>query len=334
MKIQFKAFILTFWSVLSIKMALFPVFSLLVLSSCTKDRITIPSLREIQSPIQEDITSIAFSDSQHGSLTGGKAWEYGFVMNTQDGGLSWYADTILNRKMEDVCFDAAGQGYACGQDVLLYKPLGEAHWRVLRIDYQWLRSCHFPDGRRGAVVGGEGYHSGFAHTFGPEPFWKTDSIQTFPNEIESIWYSDSTTLHAVGFGWVLRSADAGHSWERLDITGDFFQCVHFPTPSTGYICGSSGTILKTIDGGLHWKSIRNGGSVGNNLKPFHALWFVTADKGWIVGDKGIFWQTDDGGDSWNPVAEAPSEADFTHVFLMGKKGWATAKGGRLFGFEL
>jgi len=312
---------------------LLPLLLPLLLTSCGKDPISLPSFQELPSPVAEDLSSIAFSDSLNGSLTGGKAWEHGFVMNTFDGGLTWQTDTMLDWKMEHVCFDSKGQGYACGQNTLLYRPPSEQRWRVFRIDYQWLRACHFPDGKRGAVVGGEGYHGGFAHTFGPEPFWKTDTVQAFPNEIGSVWYSDTTTLHAVGFGWVMRSNDAGQSWERLEITGDFFQSIHFPTHSTGYACGSSGTIIKTTDGGQHWRNIRKGGSTGKRLKKFRALWFATAEKGWIVGDGGIFWQTENGGESWNPVEEAPSDADFTHVFTLGKKGWATAKGGRLFSFD-
>lgn len=306
---------------------------LFLLASCGKAPISLSSFRELPSPTQEDLSSIAFSDSLNGSLTGGKAWESGFVMNTQDGGLSWSTDTSMGWKMEHVCFDAAGQGYACGQNALLYRPSGTIHWRVFRNDFKWFRDCHFPDGTRGALVGGEGFHGGIVHTFGPDPFWVTDTVQDFPNEIESVWYSDATTLHAVGFGWVMRSMDAGRSWDRFDITGDFFQSVHFPTPTTGYICGSSGTILKTTDGGKQWNSIRKGGSTGLRKKTFRALWFATAEKGWIVGENGIFWQTEDGGDSWQPVAEAPSDADFTHVFYLGAKGWATARNGRLFSFE-
>ena len=317
-----------------VKLLVVSFFLPLLFAACGKDSVSISTFREISVPTSADLSSIAFSDSLHGALTGGKAWELGFVMNSQDGGLSWETDTTTDRKMEHLCFDPAGQGYACGQDLLLYRLPGATHWQIFRIDFQWLRSCHFPDANRGVVVGGEGYHGGLAQTFGPEAFWKTDTLQTFSNEIESVWYSDSNTLHAVGFGWVMRSADAGRSWERFDITGDFFRSVHFPTPNTGYICGSSGTILKTTDGGLHWENIRKGGSTGKRQKAFQALWFDTAERGWIVGDHGLFWQTEDGGHSWNPVSEAPSDADFTHIYVFGKTGWATAKAGRLFRFDL
>lgn len=311
----------------------FLIFMLAWLSGCGKDHVSVPKFRELPSPTHEDLTSIAFRDSLHGSLTGGKAWESGFVLSTDDGGLNWRTDTLFNRKMEHVCFDSNGQGYACGQDVILYRPVGEQHWAIFRTEFQWFRSCHFPDGKRGCAVGGEGYHGGLAHSFGPEPFWVTDTIHTFPNEIQSVWYADASTLHAVGFGWVMRSDDAGRSWQRLNITGDFFQSVHFPTPGTGYLCGYSGNLLKTTDGGRSWQNIRRGGSTGNRLKKFRSLWFATPDTGWVVGEGGIFWQTNDGGNSWQPVAEAPSNADFTAVYSFGRKVWATAKGGRLFCFE-
>lgn len=305
-----------------------------LLTACGKESVSVSGFQELPNPIAEDLSSIAFSDSLRGTITGGSAWKSGFFLNTYDGGLTWKTDTMLDRKMEHVCFDVNGQGYAGGQDGLWYRPAGAEHWRVFRIDYQWIRACHFPDGKRGAMVGGEGYHGGIAHTFGPEPFWATDTVQTFPNEIQSVWYSDPNTLHAVGFGWVMRSSDAGRTWQRLDITGDFFQSVHFPSATTGYACGSSGTILKTSDAGASWREIRQGGSTGNRRKAFRSIWFASPDRGWVVGDGGIFWQTDDGGNTWNPVAEAPEAADFTCVVGFGQKGWATAKKGRLFCFEL
>jgi photosystem II stability/assembly factor-like uncharacterized protein len=316
------------------KLHRFILWLFVLFTACGKEQISLASFRELPAPEADELTCIAFSDSLHGALTGGRAWESGFIFHTSDGGNTWLKDTTLARKMEFVCFDPAGQAYACGQDLLLYRRPAEKHWQIFRVDFKkWMRSCHFPDGQRGIVAGGEGYHGGFVRSFGPDVFWQTDTLHDFPNEIQSVWYSDPQTLHAVGFGWVMRSDDAGRSWQRLDITGDFFQSVHFPDPVTGYICGNSGAILKTTDGGKSWKKIRDGGSTGQKRKAFRALWFVSAERGWIAGEDGLFWETRNGGKSWQTIAEAPKDADFTHVFVMGNRGWATAGSGRLFVFE-
>ena len=115
-----------------------------LLTACGKESVSVSGFQELPNPIAEDLSSIAFSDSLRGTITGGTAWKSGFFLNTYDGGLTWKTDTVLDRKMEHVCFDVNGQGYAGGQDGLWYRPAGAERWRVFRIDYQWIRACHFP----------------------------------------------------------------------------------------------------------------------------------------------------------------------------------------------
>jgi photosystem II stability/assembly factor-like uncharacterized protein len=308
-------------------------FLALLFAACGKDKIALPIFREISMPVGQDLSAVCFRDTLHGAATGGKAWQAGFILSTDDGGASWRVDTALDRKMEHVTFDAEGQAYAVGQDRALYRPLGSAHWEVYRTDYQWNRSCDFPSRRYGAIVGGGVYQGGVVRIFGPNAFWQPDTVLDVANALSDVCWADSVTVCAVGYGWVLRSADAGHTWQRLDVTGDFFQSVHFPTPQTGYVCGASGTILKSTDGGATWRMLRQGGAFGARHKAFRALRFADAERGWAVGDAGLFWQTDDGGATWRPVAGAPADSDFTHVFTLGKKGWATAQKGRFFYFE-
>ncbi len=309
-----------------------PAFLMLLLSACGKEKIALPSFREIAMPVRDDLSAVWFTDSLHGSTCGGKAWVSGFILSTADGGESWVVDTALHRKMEHVTFSPNGQGYACGQDAVFFRQPGAADWQLMRVDYQWLHCAHFPGAEYGATVSGEGFHGGQLRVFGPEAFWRPAHTHDVQGELAAVWYADSLTLLAVGAGWAIRSADAGQHWERLHLTGDFFTSVHFPDALTGYICGSSGNLYKTVDGGKNWKNIRKGGLAGKRNKGFRALWFVTPERGWLVGDKGIFWRTEDGGASWQQAVEAPCEVDFTDVFVLGGKGWATGKGGRLFLF--
>lgn len=301
--------------------------------ACRKETISLRTFQEISCPVAEDLSGIWMTDSLHGFIVGGKPWESGFILSTADGGMSWKVDTLLNRKLECVMFDRNGQGYACGQDYALFRPPGSTLWYNFRVNYYWNNSCYFPDNQYGIMVSGEGYEYGQASTFGSEDFWRLDTLQQFPNALADVWFSDSVTAHAVGIGWVMRSDDAGQSWRRLDLTGDFFRSVHFPSPSTGYICGYNGTILKSADSGQSWQTIREGGSTGKRNKPFRALWFVSPETGYVAGDNGLLWRSENGGAEWAQVEEAPADADFTCVFASGHRGWTVAREGRIFYFE-
>jgi photosystem II stability/assembly factor-like uncharacterized protein len=302
--------------------------------SCKKDPLALPVFRELTVPVRDDLTSVWFADSLHGVATGGAVWESGFVLSTSNGGETWQVDTMVNKRLECVMFDAAGQGYVCGQDgLVLHRPPGLPWWYTLRVDFCWNRGCYFWDDRQGVVVAGEGFQGGLARKLGPEALWIMDTLVPFPNALSAVWFSDSVTVHAVGLGYVLRSDDGGLNWFRHNVTGDFFQSIHFPTPTTGYICSAGGTILKTTDAGRSWQIIREGGSLGKNNRPFRAVWFVSAEKGYLVGDNGLFWRTENGGSDWTVVAGLPGQVNATDVFVLNGRGWITGTEGRLFYFE-
>ena len=310
------------------------LFTLALLAACRKEeRISLRSFREIPGPVGEDLSSVAMYDSLNGVAVGGTPWESGCILSTRDGGQTWQVDTLLGSKMECAGFDRTGQGYVCGQNYGFYRPPGSSRWDVFCVNYAWNKACCFPDDRHGAVVTGGSYRSGQVFCYGTDAFWRLDTLYETVNALSDVCFSDSATAHAVGMGWVLRSADAGATWQRLDVTGDFFRSVQFPDPNTGYICGSSGTLLKTTDGGKTWQEIRSGGSTGKRNKPFRALCFISADTGYVVGSDGLFWQTLNGGADWYQVEQAPGDADFTDVFALGNRGWAVVEGGRIFYFE-
>lgn len=313
------------------------LFFLLVLNtclSCGREPLSLPVFRELPSPFAADLSAVWFTDSLNGVVTGGFPWSQGWIASTADGGRHWQTDTVLAKKTECVMFDATGQGYVCGLDGLaLHRPPGSRHWYVFRVDWCWHRSCYFPNPQYGVIVSGEGYRSGQVRNLGPDLFWRLDTAQLFPNELDAVWFSDSLTVHAAGYGWMLRSADAGRHWERLDVPDDFYRSLHFPTAEVGYACGYGGVLLKTLDAGRHWDVMHGGGLSGKKNALYRALWFDDALNGWLVGENGLFRHTDDGGAHWKAVAGAPSDAHFTDVFTRNGRGWATAEGGRIFYFE-
>lgn len=286
-------------------------------------------------PVGMDCNSIYFVDSLKGYAAGGAAWSEGCLLSTLDGGRSWAVDTLLQgHKMEHITADSLGNLLAVGQYGHCFErgPLAEK-WTKYRIDYVWHRGAALVDGQKAVVVSGESFSGGEIRSFGPAYFWALDTQQLMPVQLDAVWAIDAQNWLACGLGWVIRSSDGGISWERLPATNDWFTAIHFPTKTTGYICGRTGYLLKTTDGGRHWTEIRRGGAIGGRRKVFRSLWFITDRIGWVVGEGGLFWKTADGGASWEQVYGVGSGDQFTDIMVVGNRGWVTAEGGKIYVFE-
>jgi photosystem II stability/assembly factor-like uncharacterized protein len=303
------------------------------LAACRKETLDLRVFQAQSIPVSQDVMAIWFADSARGLAAGGRVWESGFILSTEDGGLRWRTDTLLPNRVEALVGSDGEMVYACGMDGRALARLpGRKAWEIFRTDYRWMRGAAFVGAQRGLIVAGEGYRAGQAFVFGPDVFWRLDTVQDFPNELAAVCFSDSLTAHAVGIGWVMRSEDAGRHWERLDVTGDFFRDVQFTSPDTGYICGSNGALLKTTDGGRHWDFLRKPG-VGLGQPAFHALFFTDNNRGYAVGDRGLFWKTENGGADWQVVRDIPDHIDFTDIHAFDGKGWLSAREGQIYYFE-
>jgi photosystem II stability/assembly factor-like uncharacterized protein len=107
--------------------------------------------------------------------------------------------------------------------------------------------------------------------------------------------------------------------------------VFFPTDTlTGYICGDSGIILKTTNGGIQWT--RQTTSVTTKL---NAIFFI-GDTGWSVGESSTALWTTDGGTNWSGSSSGGFNFYDVHFFnsavgiVIGDNGYAimTFDGGR------
>ncbi len=94
-------------------------------------------------------------------------------------------------------------------------------------------------------------------------------------------------------------------------TGTFYT-IQFPTADTGYISGSSGTVLKTTDGGANWSSV----SIPNITTNFLALYFVSGSQGYVAGgNPNKIYTTTDGGANWTDAGSGGSIAQINSIFF-------------------
>ena len=308
----------------------YSVLLIFLLSSCGKEKIEL-LWEEQTSPTEVPLTSVYFTHPDTGHVTGGDSWYSGLYLSTNDGGASWQLDTLSNSKMYSLHFSPAGRGGVIGNNGYLFrKQSAQADWTFYRLNFwEVLTDVAVSDYNLAVAVGGEAFqHGRILRLEGNAILTQVDS---FPNELSAVYISDEQTVHAAGYGIVLRSDDGAKTWTQLDIEGDFFRSIHFPSANVGYMVGSAGTIMKTTDAGQQWKKLRDGSKISVSNIPFQDVFFVDEDKGYIVGHDGVFWRTLNGGDDWQEVTSLPG-ADFNSVHVAGGQGYIVSEEGRIFRF--
>jgi photosystem II stability/assembly factor-like uncharacterized protein len=300
-------------------------------SSCGKEKIDIDWI-ELNSGTGSTLTSVYFTDPNHGHAVGGDTWYRGVSLQTLDGGENWQMDTLGDKQLFSIHFNQDQKGHVVGIDGYLFKKESpQSPWNFNKLpNWNILRDVCFYDADNGVVVGGDAFKFGVIMKLGPN--YTPVRVDTFENELSAVCFSDEKIVHVVGYGIILRSTDGGLTWTISETTGDFYRSMHFPTNTIGYIAGYSGSILKTTDAGENWTKLINGDKISVKNTPFRSIHFVNADKGYIVGDHGTFWRTLDGGNNWQIVKDFP-KVDLYDVHVIENTGYIVGENGRIFRFE-
>lgn len=101
--------------------------------------------------------------------------------------------------------------------------------------------------------------------------------------------------------------------------------VHAVTPTTCWIGGSSGTVLRTVNGGKSWSVMKVPGGDSLDFRDIHAFGRETAvamSAGLAETGRAKIYRTEDGGETWNLVYQSTQ----TGVFLDGIDFWNKNQG--------
>ena len=272
-------------------------------------------------PTLAPLYDIRFTDTADGWAVGAG----GAIVHTGNGGASWTAQASgTTADLSAVFFLNAAQGWAVGTEyhpdlalvpVVRHTADGGAHWTVLPApmpQYCALYDVAFSDAQNGWAVGwAAGDENGepavIFHTSNGGAAW-TQQISYVPPVSHSVGSASLRAvacidgLHAVAVGYadnadavrplILRTADGGVTWQRINAPGPWpaggsgLTDVCFADSLHGWATGSSGTILRTVNGGLSWSRQRSG--IAGNLA---GVSFVSPTQGWVTGDAGAILST-------------------------------------------
>jgi len=287
----------------------------------------------IDVPTSEDLEQIKFDANGIGHFVGGDTWVLGITGISRDGGNSWTVDSVCNKRLFDLQFDDHGTGYASGIDGILMIFGADEKWKYNRIGtYEPSRGVFFGPKGEGITVTGSAFGNGEIQRFNQNLI--REQVDTFDYQLEDVVYSDSTTIHIAGYGVIMRSIDAGRTWERNEPSqGDFFQEIQFLNETLGYTIGYGGSILKTTDAGVNWEFLRRGKNWLVTDAPFRALHFLDENEGYVVGEKGTLFYTDNGGTDWQSINNLPDE-NFLDITIYEGKGYLVGENGVLVCFSI
>ncbi len=102
------------------------------------------------------------------------------------------------------------------------------------------------------------------------------------------------------------------------------KAVHFINPSSGWVAGENGTVMKTSDGGINWTLLTT-----NTTQTLRGIYFYDMNKGWACGDQGTILATTDGGINWQAQNSGTTNQLTGIQFVTSATGWIVGLNNKL-----
>lgn len=201
----------------------------------------------------------------------------------------------------------------------------------------WLRTVYFVNERAGWIGGSSGT---LLETTDGGKTW--NRLRAFTSDtIRQIYFSDENngwilcerdafSLGADSPSYLMKTADGGVKWERVNFTGgkrERIAKIFFSKNGLGLAVGEAGAFFVLQDDGKTWKK---------QSAPIRYLLldgaFTDDFHGAVVGAGGSILFTDDAGMSWNPASVfGEPKTKFNSIFFINQRnGWTVGTGGKIF----
>lgn len=214
-----------------------------------------------------------------GTTTGWVSGAGGTILMTTNGGATWASQTSgTTATLEDIMWGASGVG---------------------GLEFVW--AC----GSSATVVS----------TMDAGTTWDIQS-EGAPYAANAIDFQNISNGIMVGDQFYATSANGGNAWSPAMTTYTAL-AVDFTSETTGWICGASGLIKKTTDGGASWTD-----QVSGTTLALHGIHFINDNEGWACGMTGTILHTTNGGTTWTAQTSNTANLLSDINFSDSQNGWA------------
>ncbi len=165
--------------------------------------------------------------------------------------------------------------------------------------------------------------------------------------VRDLFFTDSVTGYATGGsagtfnGRIYKTTNAGNTWTQQTLDTTYYPSTAFPasfelyglfftSSTTGYVCGQSGILQKTTNGGATWTFQNADNRPTENL---FDIMFINDSVGLAVAQSGRIFATDSSAGNWDAERYSPSNPRLTNLrihnntlFTVGSPGGSTQGG--------
>ncbi len=263
--------------------------------------------------------------------------EAGRILHTTDGGNIWELECSgFTDNISDLDFVTNTIGYASGPGGTVYRTMdGGDTWEELNVGSSL--DLFAIDFKKWQDITGSGYVVGEAdgqnftvyRTTDYGSTWIDVSFQipnvSFATHLYDCYRMLGKTYVTGRFGLIARTTDAGSSWEVQKINAQSYDLwtIDFEGENIGWAAGSSGTVLKTTNGGEQWFEVNP-----DNTSNFRSIYFSDTQHGWVAGVGGVIYRTTDGGYNWiKTTPNVTFELINSIYFVDNNTGWLAGTSG-------
>jgi len=300
----------------NIMLSILTICCLQHLSSCKKDQLKPTLIEKIETPLNGEVNKILIQPSGEMLIVGGSRYVFSEIITKPFNSVYWdyyklddndgkaiYSVTNFGERVYAVSFDGK----------IFIKSAPTSPWYFVQTGaWEWFQDIFFTESNKGYVVSGNGYRSG--RIYQTDSLGHLNKVDTFEFELCDIDFPQPHIGYACGYGAVLKTGDAGASWNLLNVRGDYFKAMHCVDANNIWAVGYNGSIIHSSDGGFSWDKQRNGNNPTLKKYRFRAVIFKDLNTGYAAGDNGLLIKTTDGGKHWSEF-EHLSDSDFRCLAL-------------------